>query len=110
MSGLDFVKGIRHIEFDWKNGMGHVKIGYSANELRGLDEEVVYCVEQPEGSEYDEILQIDDTKLIPYLSKAIQELSDEVDGLQEENRILKEKMEELMRRVERLEGKEEKDG
>lgn len=82
VSGLEFVNAIEHISFDWKDetcgayGTKPVKIGYSANQLQELDPDVVMSVKQGENSEYDTILQIDHTKVIPYLSKAIQEQSE----------------------------------
>lgn len=84
VGGLEFINSIRHISFDWKNNGLPVKIGYSANQLQELDPDVVFSVEQSEENEYDSILQIDHTKLIPYLSKAIQELHQEVENLKKQ--------------------------
>ena len=79
VSGLDFVNRIRHVYFEWTNpirGLKPNKIGYLADQLQELDPDTVIEVKQPDGSEFDTILQINETKLIPYLSKAIQEQYD----------------------------------
>lgn len=79
VSGLDFVNRIRHVCFEWTNpirGLKPNKIGYLADQLQELDPDTVIEVKQPDGSEFDTILQINETKLIPYLSKAIQEQYD----------------------------------
>lgn len=110
MNGLDFIKQIHHVQFDWKRDDSHVKIGYLANELKELDENVVFEVKQQEGCEYDSLLQIDETKVIPYMTKAMQEMSQEIDGLKNENQELKAENQELksiindlISRIEKLE-------
>ena len=42
---------------------------------------MVFSVSQPEGSEYDELLQISLNRIIPYITKAIQELADRIDNI-----------------------------
>ena len=74
-NAIEIVDKIKHHKFDWKDErIKSVKLGYLAHELQEIDEDLVFAVKQNEGSEYDELLQIDETHLIPYLSKAIQEL------------------------------------
>ena len=97
LSGLDFVDKLHHVEFDWNeksNKNGHVNIGYIAQEVEELDPSCVYKVVQHENSEFDDIYQMNDHRLIPYLSKAIQELHEIVKKQSEEIAYLKKKLEE----------------
>ena len=96
MDALEVLEKIRLISFCWKDTGVYQAMGFSAQQLEGVCKDFVSRVKQPEGSCYDEILQVRDFNVLPYVVGAVQELS--------------KKMEELMRRVERLEGKEEKDG
>lgn len=90
-NALEIVDNFKHHKFDWKDeSIKSVKLGYLAHELQKLDEDLVFAVKQNEDSEYDELLQIDETHLIPYLSKAIQELYSIVKEQQKEINNLKE--------------------
>ncbi len=84
-SALDVVNQIKPRQFDWKEeSRGHVDLGFIANELEEVIPDAVYDVEQPEGAKYDSLKQIKDSALIPYLVKAIQELSAKVEYLEKE--------------------------
>ena len=91
LNAIDIINKIRHIEFDWKDtkmavGEGHEEIGYSANQIEedvGLN--IVYEVQQPENSEFEKIKQINENRIMPLVTKAIQELSKENKELKEEN-------------------------
>lgn len=88
--GLDTILKIRHIEFNWKDGHGFVGLGYSANQLlEEVNEDFVYSVKQEPGSEYDSILTLRRSEIIPYVTKSIQELYEEINDLKEEIKILK---------------------
>ena len=90
-NALEIVDNFKHHKFDWKDeSIKSVKLGYLAHELQEIDEDLVFAVKQNEDSEYDELLQIDETHLIPYLSKAIQELYSIVKEQQKEINNLKE--------------------
>lgn len=92
IGGIDFVKQLHHVKFKWKRPTANgdsVKIGYLAHELQQQDENIVHKVPQPEGSEYQDLLQINETKLIPYLSKALQELIVIVEAQEKEIKQLK---------------------
>ena len=80
--GLDVIRKIRHVSFDWNDDKkAPVKVGYIAQELQEIDNDMVFSVTQPQGSEYDELLQISLNRIIPYITKAIQELADKVDSI-----------------------------
>lgn len=97
VNALDIIKKLKHIQFDWKEnkmamGKGHEEISYSANQIQeDIGMNIVYEVKQPAGSEFDSILQINDSRLIPIVTKAIQEIdehyNEKISTL--ENRILK---------------------
>ena len=92
-SGLTFVDAIEHKEFDWDNektpNTGHVSIGYIAQQILKLDPDCITIVPQAESSGFDELYQINDTHIIPYLSKAIQELHSLIKEQQSEIEKLK---------------------
>ncbi len=87
-SALDAIRSIDHRSFDMKDGGRHYKIGYIAQELEEIDPNFVLKV--PESREIDgewvftgdHKYQVDERGLIPYLSKAIQELADKVETLE----------------------------
>lgn len=95
IKALDIIKKIQHIQFDWKDtgmaiGKGHEELGYSANQIeKDIGMGIVYEVEQPKESEFKSIKQINDSRLSPLITKAIQEMdtfySDKIIKL--ENRI-----------------------
>lgn len=73
-SGLDFIDKLQHVQFDWNeksNQKGHVDIGYIAQEVGEIDSA---CISQRFGKECEVLYGINQTKMFPYLSKAIQEL------------------------------------
>lgn len=75
---LDKLNAIKMHEFDFTDEAygSHTECGYVAQELKKIIPEAV--VEVPQSKEitgYDSLCQVNDTKLIPYLVKAIQELS-----------------------------------
>ena len=104
VDALTLVNQIQHRSFDMKKDGEHHDIGYIAQELEELDESFVmkvYQTRQVDGKDYftgDYTYQIDERKLIPYLSRSIQQLS-------EENEKLKRKNAELETRIEAIERK-----
>lgn len=87
-SKLNAIKCINEIEMceydfiDEKYGE-HSNLGYIAQQLQKVIPECVVAVPQDkEQMGYDELLQVQDTHLIPYLVKAIQELSSKVAELE----------------------------
>lgn len=77
-SALDKLNELQLYSFDFKSQRfgSHTNVGLIAQELEEVIPEAVMHVKQSEDSEYDELLQIDGNKLIPYLIKSVQELSD----------------------------------
>lgn len=79
VNALDTINKIRHRQFDWKRSGAHTDNGYIAQELRKVLPDAILAVKQDDGSEH---LQIRNGEIIPYLTKAIQELSAKVDVLE----------------------------
>ena len=86
VSALDSINQLKHREFVWKDNDVKQDLGYIAQEIQEVIPGSTITVKQPDGSE---LLQINETAIIPYITKAIQELSAEVDLLKEENEKLK---------------------
>ncbi len=81
-TATDVIGKIQHRQFDWKSNGEHVPLGYVADELQEVIPEAVFEVPQPNG---DTNKQIDANKIIPYLTKALQESNEKV--VQLEKRI-----------------------
>lgn len=85
INAIDIISKIRLVAFDWKDEMkGHEDIGFIAQNLERIKNVVVEKGDGYKAVNYQE--------LIPYLTKAIQELVDE-------NKELKSRIEEIERRV-----------
>ncbi|MBO4996487.1 MAG: BppU family phage baseplate upper protein [Lachnospira sp.] len=107
---LEKINSIQCIEFDWKDTLGHVNLGISANELQEIIAEAVIETPQPKESEYDTIKEINTPVLLNYCIKAIQELSNKdkkskerLDNLETKYQELIEENKELHARIEMLE-------
>lgn len=98
VNGLDIINKIRHIEFDWKEcnqvlRKGHEEIGHSANQIRDdIGNNIAYSTKQPDDMEYDELLQLDYDRLMPYITKSIQELDEKCKKQQKVIEFLAEKL------------------
>lgn len=80
ISALPIIKHINMRQFDWKLNNKHQTIGFIADELEQLDSNfVVGGGYEPDGTM--NVKCIDDFYLLGYLTKAIQELSAEVESL-----------------------------
>lgn len=88
VDALDAINRIHHRAFTWKKNDKKEKIGYIAQELEEAIPGATFAVPQEDGSE---LLHIQDNVMIPYLSKAIQELSAKVDMLEARLATLEEK-------------------
>lgn len=86
INALDVIKKIKHREYDRTDTAEHNKLGYVAQELQKIDDGFVFGVKQSDDSE---ILNINPSKIIPYLTKAIQEQQDMIEKLQDEVQNLK---------------------
>lgn len=88
---LDFIKKLNFYSFDWKeNSYGykspHTLCGLMADELQELDSTLVY------ENGKDKIKHIDDFRVLNIALKAIQELTEKVEKLEKDNKLLKEKL------------------
>ncbi len=75
VKALEKINAIEHKQFDWKETGSHQAIGYVAQQIQEIIPELVH-----EGE--DGVLFIKQLEIIPYLSKAIQELSARIDELE----------------------------
>ena len=74
-NALEFVRQIKHREFDFIKSKKNIKIGYIADELEEIDKNAIFEVGE------EKTKQPDVSYIIPILSKAIQELENKVDLL-----------------------------
>jgi len=88
ISALDELKRWKHRQFDWKNSGEHVACGYIAQELEEINPAHVIKVPQADGREF---YQLDFRSIIPTLSKAVQELAEQVGRQQEIITVLAQK-------------------
>ena len=99
VTALDYINQIQHKSFDLKEGTGHKDCGYIAQDLQKIYPGFV--VEAPEynndGEKTGGTLQVNTFAMLPYITKAIQELS-------EENRKLKEEIKEIKKMIQRIGG------
>ena len=70
VSAIDLINQLDLMQYDWKSDGSHERIGLIAQELREVLPELT--------TEYDDALRIKYIDFIPYLLKAVQELSKEV--------------------------------
>lgn len=79
VSALDEIARFKHRAFQWKDGGHFEKIGYIAQELEQIDPDYVERIPQKDmnGNILDYRLQINEHRIIPLLTKAMQELAAE---------------------------------
>jgi len=82
-NALEKIKNIQVWQFDWKDG-GHTDYGFVAQELHEILPEVVTVGDEDNNQPIDKPWGTDNSKMVPFLAKAIQELSAKVDTLQAE--------------------------
>ena len=82
VNALDAINKIRLISFNWKDSGEYQAMGFSAQQLKTVCEDFVSSVKQPENSEYDEILQVRDFNMQPYIIGAIQELNKKLEDIE----------------------------
>lgn len=90
VDALSVINSILHRSFKWKDNDGTEEIGYIAQELENVKRNFVFKVPQrdEDGNILDEVYQIDETKIIPFITKAIQELSSELEEQKAINKFL----------------------
>lgn len=72
----DKIKSIEHIQFDYIDGKKEIPIGYSANQLKEIDENFVLEIGN------DKTLQPNISVLVPAITKTMQELIERVENLE----------------------------
>lgn len=82
---LETINRIKHRAFKWKDQDARQEIGYITQELKEINDRFVLEITQPgdeETGEKNSIQQVNDGQLLPYITKAIQELSKRLDRLE----------------------------
>ena len=79
LKAIEVIKSIKHRQFNWIESGYHNKCGYIAQELMQIDESFVLGIEQDDGTTR---YQVDETTLLPVMSKALQELIEKVEILE----------------------------
>lgn len=77
VNALDVIKQIRHIDFKYKYDDSHIKIGYLADQLQEIDEQMIFEVGE------EKLKQPQESYIVPLLSKGIQEQQEQIDNLQQ---------------------------
>lgn len=90
VDALSVINSILHRTFKWKDSSGTEEIGYIAQELENVKRNFVFKVPQrdEDGNIIDEVYQIDETKIIPFITKSIQQLSSELEEQKAINKFL----------------------
>ena len=76
INAIEKILKIKHKSYDLLNDVGHKNCGYVAQQLQEINPEWVVSVQQKDEHGYlkDDILQVNDFALLPYITKSIQEL------------------------------------
>ena len=81
VDALSTLNKVKTRSFNWKNTKDFEELGLVAQELGEVIPNAVFEVTQPEDSKQKTLSQLRTGVLIPYLIKAVQELSAEVESL-----------------------------
>jgi PHP family Zn ribbon phosphoesterase len=93
--GLDLIKRLNVVDFEYKDSPGIQQIGYIAQEVKEVFPSMVSF------NEMENILQISTMSLIPVLNKAIQEQQTIIESQNEEIKLLRAEMEEIKRLIQK---------
>lgn len=88
VKALDIINKIQHKQFDKKDDGKHYNIGYIAQDMEEIDPN--FIIKREKTDTLEERYYINELPIIATLSKAIQELSQQVEALQNEIKVLKE--------------------
>lgn len=88
VKALDIINKIQHKQFDKKDDGKHYNIGYIAQDMEEIDPN--FIIKREKTDTLEERYYINELPIIATLSKAIQELSQQVKALQNEIKVLKE--------------------
>ena len=93
VDSLKLINAIKHYSFDWKGEDKHEKIGYIAQELEKIDEDLVIKHEVKDENEkvVDYDWTINERYIIANLTNAIQQQQEQIDYLYEQLKIEKKK-------------------
>lgn len=97
INALDTLNSIEMVEFNWKKDGKFEKIGAIAQQVQSVDKDLVVR-DMDDKQTYNDYLRINYYDTIPYLIKAVQELS-------EENTNLKSQLKEMNKKLNKLEDK-----
>ena len=91
---LDIINSIQHYSFDWKEDSKHEDIGYVAQELEKIDENLVnkYEIFDDDGNVIDYHWTINDKYIIVNLTRAVQQQQELIDYLYSQLKIKKKKV------------------
>ena len=95
---LSVINKMKIRQFDWKDDNKHQKIGFVADELEELDDKLVVGGgwEDEEHTQMN-VKGVDTFYMMGYVVKGMQELSEQIKALTEENKELKKQIEGLKR-------------
>ena len=85
--GLDAIKELRPVSFDWKNNKGNDQLGFIAQEVEATSLKQLVGIYKDENIE--DLRTLNKEGLIPVLVKAIQEQQEQIEALQSEINTLK---------------------
>ena len=88
VKALDIINKFQHKQFDKKDDGKHYNIGYIAQDMEQIDPN--FIIKREKTDTLEERYYINELPIIATLSKAIQELSQQVKALQNEIKVLKE--------------------
>lgn len=88
IKALDIINKIQHKQFDKKDDGKHYNIGYIAQDMEEIDPN--FIIKREKTDTLEERYYINELPIIATLSKAIQELLQQVEALQNEIKVLKE--------------------
>ena len=91
-SALKLLEQIDYYSFDLKSNNRHQKIGFKANQLHELDENLTIEVEQPNG---EIIYNYDINTIVPLFGKGLKEANEEIKKLKKQVEDLKRQIEDL---------------
>lgn len=84
ISGIDEIMKIPHFSFDWKDKDYHVDCGYVAQDMEKIND--IYVIKIPQhddkGNYTGDRYQIDETAIIPVITKALQEVIERLERLE----------------------------
>lgn len=92
-NSLDLINSIQHYAFDWKKDKKHEDIGYIAQELEKIDENLIkkYPIEDENNNIIDYHYTINERYIISNLTKALQQQQEQIDYLYKQLNFKKKK-------------------